>query len=210
MNIIKSFGLLALISTLSFSATTMCFKQNHKDMSTIETTPLDGGQCKGEKSLSQMKKEGWSTSDIKIDGNSFVYILKKEQETSSLDIERLKQQIISEMEDTKKEKQRMALEKKKLAMSKSGKKLYQSTCQSCHGPKGEIEAMNVSRPLNTLSFEDMEIAINDYLLGDYDRGRAVVMQPYAAKINNNDLKNIYSYLKQINKKEENTKKEASN
>ena len=35
-------------------------------MSTIETTPLDGGLCAGKNTITDMKAKGWNVDDIKI------------------------------------------------------------------------------------------------------------------------------------------------
>ena len=58
MNLIKPFSLLTFLITSSFAQTTMCYKQNHSDFSTIESINLDGGLCNGNKSLKDMKKDG--------------------------------------------------------------------------------------------------------------------------------------------------------
>jgi hypothetical protein len=60
---------------------TMCYKENWSTPSTIESTPLSGGECKDKKSLQDMKKEGWVVEDIKLgigqSGMNYTYILKK-------------------------------------------------------------------------------------------------------------------------------------
>jgi len=68
-------------ATIMMADTTMCFKKDWVDPSTIESTALDGGKCMGNKSLQDMKANGWIVEDIKISsGNSgmnFMYVLKK-------------------------------------------------------------------------------------------------------------------------------------
>ncbi len=79
--IIASCALLCGASLLA--DTTMCFKENHPSMATIETVPLNGGACGGKYSINDMKNEGWSVEDIKIEntkiGKNYIYILKKEE-----------------------------------------------------------------------------------------------------------------------------------
>jgi cytochrome c553 len=65
---------------------------------------------------------------------------------------------------------------------------------------GELKAMNSSRPLNSLSLEDFQIAIRDYGLDQYDRGMAFVMKPYASMLIDKDIKAVYEYIKRINNK----------
>ena len=79
--------ILLLGSTSLLADTTMCFKENHKSMSTIENTPLDGGICAGKYTVNDMKTKGWSVDDIKISqtatGMSFIYVLKTATVTTS-------------------------------------------------------------------------------------------------------------------------------
>lgn len=69
-----------LLATSSFASTTMCFKESHSSMATIESIALDGGECAGKYSINDMKAKGWNVDDIKISqtpkGMSFIYILK--------------------------------------------------------------------------------------------------------------------------------------
>ncbi|QKF80926.1 c-type cytochrome [Halarcobacter ebronensis] len=200
---------LASIFTLSIATaqTTMCFKENHKDMSTIENTNLNGGECNGTKSLTQMKKEGWEVADINItptnDGKNYIYILKKDEKpTSSIDEAALEQKILQKLEDRKKEEIEIKKQQIYAQKSKSGEKLFKNKCVTCHGEKGELKAKGVSRPINSLNLDDFTLSIRDYNLGTYDRGLAMVMRPYALSMDSNDIKNVYVYLKSINEKEE--------
>ena len=72
-------SILLLSSTSIFAETTMCFKEN-ASMTTIESTPLNGGACNGKYTVNDMKAKGWSVDDIKIsqtaNGMNFIYILK--------------------------------------------------------------------------------------------------------------------------------------
>lgn len=227
--------------TLSIAAaqTTMCFKQNHKDMATIEQTNLDGGLCKGSKSVDDMKKDGWLIDDIKItskeNANNYIYIFKKAEPkkevvvqkvvpvvqpvtpvvpatkqvvVSNIDEAALEEKILQRLEQRKKEE--IALKKQQIYFrkSKSGEKLYKNKCQSCHGQKGEIPSRGVSREINKLNLQDFTISIRDYNNGTYDRGMAFVMKPYATLMSDQDVKNVYVYLRSINqkKKKEETKK----
>ena len=68
-----------LVASALNAKTTICYKKAWEEPSTIEKTPLDGGECKGEKSLNQMQKEGWYIKDIEINsaekGLDYNYIL---------------------------------------------------------------------------------------------------------------------------------------
>jgi cytochrome c553 len=199
-----------ITSTSIYAQTTMCFKENHTSMMTIEKTTLDGGECSSTKSVIDMKKDGWNIDDIKIEkttsGNNYIYIFKKEEQNlSSLDEEKLEQRIMHRLETRKKEELAQKKIDIKRIMSKNGKTMYIKQCQSCHGEKAEILSSNTSRALSKLSLQDFELSMRGYLLDDYDRGRAFIMKPYAVITDSNDIKNIYSYIKTLNPILEETK-----
>ncbi|WP_419763821.1 MAG: c-type cytochrome [Arcobacter sp.] len=200
MNLLKSLSIFSLTLSLGFTQTTMCFKQNHKNFATIELVKLDGGLCASKKSLQDMKKEGWSTDDIKMDGNNFIYILKKDElANTGIDMEKLEATILKRLEQKEVADNIRLLEEKKFRMTQSGKALYIKKCESCHGEKGEV-AYGTSREINKLSLYDFQQTLRDYDLRQYDRGQAIVMYPYANGINSKDIKNLYQYLQSINKK----------
>lgn len=202
---------LGLLTTSSLLAqTTMCFKENHTSMATIETTPLNGGACNSSKSVKDMEKEGWSVDDIKIEsssnGNNYIYIFKKESSTiSSLDEEKLEERIMQKLETRKKEELIAKKIQIKERMSKNGRELYIDKCQQCHGEKADKLAYNSSRPLINLNLSDFEQAIRDYTLDEYDRGYAFIMKPYANLMNSQRIKDVYSYIQSLKPKKEDAK-----
>ena len=205
----------AIISTLYISAnaqTTMCFKKSHQDVTTIEDVKLNGGDCNGAYSLNEMKKDGWKTNDIKIttnqDGSSnFVYILKKGENltnfsnyNSEFSQEELEQRIMKKLVEKKKQDQKKARQEQLQASIANGEALY-SSCVSCHGAKGEKSAYNVSKPLNTLTLNDMYNAISTYTRdSSYGYGYQMVMQPYSSSLTEAKLKDIKAYLDSVNNK----------
>ncbi len=220
MKLIKIIYITIFFTTLAFSQTAMCFKENHKNVSTISRTALDGGECKGLYSLEDMKKKNWKIEDINIssnkDGKTYVYILKKDETTISLlDEEKIEKRIMQRLQKRKKQEVEEKKQEIKYTMSKNGKELYINKCLSCHGKNANIKAQNTSRPLVDLNYSDMKIAIRDYTIDDYDRGRAFLMKPYALMLSEQTLKNVYSYiqslkqegLKQNNKEENKNQKE---
>ncbi len=191
--------ILFLLPAFIYANTTMCYKNNWNDPSTIESEKLDGGECKGEKSIGQMKNEGWSVDDIKISsgdkGFNYIYIFKynktkQNDNNTSLNID-YKQLAVS-IEENKKDEQA----KENL---KEGKKLYVKLCEQCHGKKGELRAKGTSRPLNSLSIDDIKESIKGYNRQDYDRGLAILMRPYANLVNNIKLEQIKLYLDSVNR-----------
>ena len=201
-------SILLLSSTSILADTTMCFKENHQSMSTIENTPLDGGICAGSNSVSDMKAKGWIVDDIKISqsptGMNFIYILKTPvsqavtQSNLSGNQAEMEARILEKLEK-KKEAEKKAIEVKAIADAAiAGENTYVNKCQSCHGTNGEKAAYNSSRPLKDLSLEDMTVAIRDYKLGLKNSQNAIIMTPYANYLDQSDIKGIYSYLNKIN------------
>lgn len=89
MKFINKLLLLSLLfSTIVYAKTTTCYKNNWNSISTIENIALDGGECDGKFSLSDMKKDGWIVADIKIESEqnnlSYKYILIKDEKNSNL------------------------------------------------------------------------------------------------------------------------------
>jgi cytochrome c553 len=183
-------------ATLLNAQTTMCFKENHTSMATIEKTALDGGLCESKKSVQEMKKDGWTVDDIKIDGSNYIYVFKKETNLNSVNMAELERKIIERLDANKKEQKRLAKLEMRLQKSASGKKLYINKCATCHGDEGSAYTGN-SRDLNKLDLKEFSRTIRDYNLGTYDRGTAFRMTPYALAMTTQDSKNVYIYLKSL-------------
>lgn len=79
-------GVSILLAQNVAAKTTICHKNNWEKPSTIETIALDGGECKGEFSLKQMKAKGWFIEDILIKGSkkglNFSYVLNTKNPVS--------------------------------------------------------------------------------------------------------------------------------
>ena len=204
-------SILLLTSTSLLADTTMCFKEGHSSMSTIENIALEGGACAGKYSIKDMKAKGWSVDDIKIsqgsNGMNFIYILKDGKTVqpvyssnfsgNSADMEA---RILEKLEK-KKEEEKKAKEAKELKDAiESAENLYVNKCQNCHGANGELSAYNSARPLKDLSAEDMQESIKDYKNGRKNSINANIMIPYANFIDTKEIKAIQAYLSKINNK----------
>ncbi|MGB3752078.1 MAG: c-type cytochrome [Arcobacteraceae bacterium] len=193
---------LACTASLLAASTTMCYKKEHLDPSTIETIALDGGVCAGEKSVGDMKKNGYIIESLKLQnetsGMSYIYVFKKQNEikkevvTSGITDE----QLTARLEAISKKKEIKKVEEETVSSLENGENIYTSTCKSCHGD-GSIRAYSTARPLNDLSLEDMEISMRDYANGSKDNGMAILMTPYVNLVTNEDLKSIYTYLQTL-------------
>lgn len=193
-----------IMSSMTYvhAQTTMCFKQNHKDLITIENTKLDGGECASNKSSADMKKEGWVIGDIKMtpttSGTDFIYIFKKETSLENVSEEVLMDKLYKKIESEKTAKEEAQKEALFIANKQAGEKLYTSKCLVCHGEKGELKAKGVSKPINSLDHNEFQTAIRDYNVGNRIGTMAILMAPYANLMEYNDIKNVYTYLKSIN------------
>ena len=206
--ILSSMILLGSISL--FADTTMCFKENHKSMSTIENTPLDGGACASKYSVTDMKAKGWSVDDIKIsqtaNGMNFIYILKTASSSSTVvpvvagNQADMEARIVEKLEKKKVEEEKAKVEKELKDAQVDAQKIYTTKCQSCHGEKGEKSAYNSSRPLKDLSLEDMQEAIKDYKVGRVNSSNATIMAPYASFTDYKEIQGIHAYLNKLNNK----------
>jgi mono/diheme cytochrome c family protein len=79
-----------------------------------------------------------------------------------------------------------------------GQNLFTSKCAVCHGDQGQKRAYGKSRPLNTLSLEDMTNSIRGYKGGTYDRGMGFLMAPFA-NISEEEVQGVYEYLQTLQK-----------
>ena len=204
--------ILLLSSTSLLAETTMCFKENHKSMTTIESTPLDGGICNSKFSVNDMKAKGWSVDDIKISqsatGMNFIYILKTATSSAPATTSanfvgnqaQMEANIIAKLE----KKKQVEIKAKEIQEIKEaaidGENTYKNKCQACHGVNGEKRAYNSSRPLKDLSVEEMSQSIKDYKNGRIDSQNAILMTPYANYLNDNLIKGVHGYLNKINNK----------
>ncbi len=200
---------LAVVSLLSADST-MCFKENWTDMSKIETIALAGGKCENKYSVSDMKAQGWRVDDIKIssskEGMNYMYVFSKgtannsnvfsganADEISEEIYEKVEQRILAKQAKVEKKRKAKVVAKAKAV----GKNIYKTTCAKCHGQNGEVSAYNTSKPLNTLSVEDIEIAFRDYSLTAKDNGMAMIMMPYVDKYSSSQIKNIATYIQTL-------------
>lgn len=207
---VLTLGLLLSSSILSAN-TTMCFKENHKQMSTIESTKLSGGECKNLFSLNDMKNKGWSVDDIKISMNNglynFIYILKsvnKEKKqvpelNGNVDIVQLEKNIMKKLEEKQIKVKKEKIAKMIIVDKEKGKKLFESKCLACHGINGEKKMNYRSKILSQMSLEDIQFSIAQYTNDSkYGNGQQILMRPYAQNSSSSEIKLIYAYLKNIN------------
>jgi len=201
--------LLATSIALLSASSTMCFKKEHQDPSNIEQTPLDGGECKSVKTVKDMEKEGYVVEDIKITsgntGLNYIYIFKQPTISSGNGVvvgNRImtKAQLKEYLTEINKEEEARKAKEEAEGSLELGKKIYTSKCFRCHGLKGDVRAYNSARALNTLSVDQIKVALRDYESGDKDNGMAMIMRPYAAQLDSKDIKSVANYIQTLRKK----------
>jgi len=197
---------LLLINIFAFTMlnaqTTMCFKERHTSMATIETVKLDGGLCQGKNSVKDMLKNGWTTDDIKINNSNYIYIFKKKTALlADIDMDVLEQKVVQKLQKAEEKNQKIKKEKMRIGRLNTGRKTYINKCQTCHGVNGLERVHNTSRPIADLSLKEFILTMRGYVNNDedYDRGKAFLMRPYAVTSDSNDIKNIFVYLKSLKK-----------
>jgi cytochrome c553 len=162
------FGLIVFVSILN-AKSCICFE-------------IDGKIGEEIKALIEKYKTSLKSVSIKndnIDTNEIITKLESNLESKQ----------IKEMEDKKQK-----IIKQKLL---SGKKIFVSKCQVCHGKKAQLEAYNRSRALNTLTLEEIKTSIKGYQTDQYDRGLAMIMKPYANSLMVEDIEAIYQYIQTL-------------
>ena len=199
-NMLKQSLYILACSAILSASTTMCYKKDHVDPSTIESVALDGGKCDGKLSVKDMKKDGYFVDTMKIqnsksdDGLNYIYIFKKDS-LKAVSTTDLKSQLKQIREDKEKQKK---IDDTKVSVEK-GKKLYEYTCMQCHGKDANEEAYNTSKPLSSLTLDDMKVSIRAYGFDEKDNGMAMIMKPYADSLIFKDIENIYNYIQTLNK-----------
>ena len=201
--------ILLLGSTSLLADTTMCFRENHQSMSTIENTPLEGGACAGKYTINDMKAKGWNVDDIKISqtatGMNFIYVLKTATvvNTSSSNFTgnqaQMEANILAKLEKKKEVEEKAKVEKELEEAKIDAKEIYINKCQNCHGIKGEIKRSD-SKPLNNQNVEEMEESIKDYKLGRNGKESSLSASIHTNNLDSKTIKGIYTYLKELNNK----------
>lgn len=196
--------LLAFTSALLSASTTMCFKKEHIDPSTIESQKLEGGECGGKLSAQDMQRLGYTVGDIKISsgesGLNYIYIFKKDEPLATVTTDGkmilTKEDLRAKMQELRDEEKAEEKEKIRVGNISSGKEFYEANCKQCHGD-GTIAAYGVARPLLNLSQTQMENAVRDYDFNKRQSATATIMKPYASLLTTERIQNIYTYLQTL-------------
>ena len=197
------FLLLSLLATNSlYAQQTLCYKENLTSISQIEYVNLDGGLCKGEKNLQDMKNDSWIIDDVKINPlngkYSFTYIFKKynQQNVSSDNIDEKINKILAQRKaKAKKErKAKILLAKKQRVID--GKTLYENKCSSCHGIDGNTRTM-YSKKISELHEFDYFQKMKAYGVGAITSPMAYQMESISQFLSDKDITNIYLYIRTL-------------
>jgi cytochrome c553 len=190
-----------LLTTSLFADVTMCYKENFTTPSKLETIALDGGECNGKYSVTDMKKNGWSIKDISTskgdNGLNYSYVFSKNSSVvapgvvQTISSESLKQQMALL------DKERIVQEKinKEADALANGKRVYESQCARCHGIYGEL-APYTSKKLVGMSSDEFDDSMRAYGLNQKNSSAAIIMGPYS--LISIERKDVIKYLENIN------------
>jgi len=200
----KTLLITSSVALLSAS-TTMCFKKEHIDPSTIETVKLEGGECGGKLTSEDMQRKGYEVGDIKISsgetGLNYIYIFKKNEPLATVTTDGkmilTKEDLRAKMQELREEDKAKEKEKIRVGNVTKGKEIYTSQCIKCHGEKAQISAYNVARPLTSLTFDQMEMAMTDYDMNLRKGPYAFLMKPYASTLTVERLRAISAYVQSL-------------
>jgi len=197
--------LLASSVALLSASTTMCFKKEHIDPSTIEIVKLEGGECGGNLSSQDMQRAGYEVGDIKISagdtGLNYIYIFKKDEPLATVTTDGkmilTKEDLRAKMQELRDEEKAEEKEKIRVGNVEKGKEIYTTQCIKCHGEKAEKRAYNVSRPLNTLSYDQMEMAITEYDMNLRKGSYSFLMKSYSSSLTVEKIQAISAYIQTL-------------
>lgn len=77
--------------------------------------------------------------------------------------------------------------------------LYSKKCAQCHGMRAEKPAFNLSRPLNSLSAEELHTLLYGYRSNSYQGGGTMkpLMQKLVRDLSDQEIETLISYIKSI-------------
>lgn len=81
--------------------------------------------------------------------------------------------------------------------SADGKEVYYKKCVSCHGVNGEKNAIGTSRPINTLSQEEVRNALNGYKNGTYGGKYKILKKGMARSLSEEDIEVLSVYIQTL-------------
>lgn len=85
-----------------------------------------------------------------------------------------------------------------MMMASSGAELY-TKCASCHGSMGEKKALGKSKVINTMSEEEIVIALKGYKDGSYGGAMKGLMKGQVSKLTDTDIQTLSAHIADLNK-----------
>jgi len=78
-----------------------------------------------------------------------------------------------------------------------GKEVYYKKCVSCHGVHGEKEAIGTSKPINTLTEEEVRRALTGYVDGSYGGKYKHLKRGMARTLSKEDIDALSVYIQTL-------------
>jgi cytochrome c553 len=85
-----------------------------------------------------------------------------------------------------------------MMMASNGADLY-SKCASCHGSMGEKKALGKSKVINTMTEEEIVIALKGYKDGSYGGAMKGLMKGQVSKLADNDISTLAAHITNLKK-----------
>ena len=80
------------------------------------------------------------------------------------------------------------------AFADSSAELYARNCKGCHGIDGSKVAMGMTRPLNSLSMDEVKTALDGYKAGTYGGAKKGMMERVVKPLSEEDIEALAAHI----------------
>ena len=161
----------------------------------------DSASSKKEEILKQVNK---TTQEVKAQTVKVVeeakktttaVVVKVKEETAKV-VEKATEKVAPEVKKVEKKIEKKVEKKtpKPIAKAVDGKKLYMSSCLSCHGMKAEKKALTKSQVIQGWNVAKIEDALHGYKNKTYGKAMKTIMQGKTKDLSDADIKALANYI----------------
>ena len=80
------------------------------------------------------------------------------------------------------------------ALAEGPADLYAKSCKGCHGADGSKVAMGMTRPLNSLTLDEVKAALAGYKAGTYGGAKKAMMERVVKPMSDADLEALAAHV----------------
>lgn len=80
------------------------------------------------------------------------------------------------------------------ALAEGPADLYAKNCKGCHGADGSKVAMGMTRPLNSLTLDEVKAALSGYKSGTYGGAKKAMMERVVKPLSDADLEALAAHV----------------